>query len=399
MNTSNLQKQYFLKHIAQTSQTPLSLNINRAKGVYLIDYNHKKYIDFISGISVSNIGHNNPSIQRAIIQQIKKHQHVMVYGEYILSPQTKLAKKLTSLLPNSLNTVFFVNSGSEAVEGALKLAKRYTGKTKIIAAKNAYHGSTHGALSLMSNEYFKNKFRPLLPDIFFIEFNNIESLKIIDDKTACVIIEPIQAEAGIILPDKKFLEKKKKKCKKHNCLLMFDEIQTGIGRTGSMFAFETLGVIPDVLILGKALGGGLPLGAFIADKSIMQTLSHNPVLGHITTFGGHPLSCCAGLASIKYIEKNDILKKSMLQGEYLFNGLKKIIHVSKIRGKGLLYALEFESNDIVLSIMHECIKNGLITDWFLHNDKCLRICPPLIIRKKEIDQAIHIISKAIQKYC
>ena len=303
-------KEDFSRFLAQTSKTPVGLEIVSAKGLWLKDVKGKKYLDLISGIAVSNLGHGHPKIIKAIKEQADKHTHVMVYGEYIQSKQVQLAKKICSLLPKSLNAVYFVNSGSEAVEGALKLAKRYTGRTEIISFSHAYHGSTHGALSVMGDEALKIPFRPLLPGIRILPYNDISSLQYITDKTACVIIEPIQGEGGTIVPDKLFLKALEKHCKKKGALLVADEIQTGFGRTGKLFAFEYFGIVPDIITIGKAMGGGLPLGGFVANRNIMQTLSNNPALGHITTFGGHPLCCASGLAALEVLLAEKLHKKT-----------------------------------------------------------------------------------------
>ena len=398
-------RQLFFSRLAQTSPAPPALEIKSAKGVYLYGANGKKYMDMISGISVSNLGHANTRINTAIKNQLSKHAHVMVYGEFILAPQAEYAKLLTDYLPEKLDNVYFVNSGSEAVEGALKLAKRYTGRTEIISFKNAYHGSTHGALSVMGNENMKQSFRPLLPDVKFIEFNNENDLLHITSKTACVIIESIQGEAGIVIPENNFLSKLRKRCDETGTLLIFDEIQTGMGRTGELFAFEHYKVVPDILCLAKAFGGGLPLGAFIASKKIMNSLSNNPVLGHITTFGGHPLSCAAGMAAFKIITA----KPSALKGAKVIHPLgtgqkgklfkKLLIHplIKEVRGEGLLLAVQFSSEEENKKIISRCIENGVITDWFLFNPSAMRIAPPLIISEKEIRKACEIILKSIDE--
>jgi len=422
MNT--LRKSFF-RHLAQTSPAPPALEIKSAKGIYLFGSNGKKYIDLISGISVSNLGHGNAKITNAVKKQLDKHSHLMVFGEYIVSPQVEFAKLLSSALPKKLNNVYFVNSGSEAVEGALKLAKRFTGRTEIVAFKNAYHGSTHGALSVMGNETMKKAFRPLLPDVNFLDFNNEKDLERITTRTACVIVEPIQGEAGIInpcniqpplIPPKggnlhvqspslwegrgglgiNFLQALRKRCNEIGALLIFDEIQTGMGRTGKLFAFEHFKIIPDILCLGKALGGGMPLGAFISSKDIMHTLSENPSLGHITTFGGHPLSCVAGMESLKEIKKIQNTVKG--KGE-LFKKLLVHPQIKEVRGMGLLLAVQFENEEENKKIISKCIEKGVITDWFLFNPSAMRIAPPLIISKKGIENSIEIILKCVDEIC
>lgn len=376
----------FLRHLAQTSSAPMFLEIEQAAGIYLIDKDQKKYIDLISGISVSNVGHRHPHVLQAIEAQLKKYMHLMVYGEYIQSPQVLLSKKLTALLPPTLDNVYFVNSGSEAVEGAMKLAKRYTGRTEIIACRNAYHGSTQGALSLMSSEYFMQSFRPLIPDISFIDFNKEDQLSFITSSTAAIFIETVQAEAGIIPANAHFLKKVRQKCNETGTLLVMDEIQTGFGRTGTLFSFEQYQVVPDILLLAKGMGGGMPIGCFIASKKIMQTLSNNPVLGHITTFGGHPVSCAAAIATLEVVCE-EIGNSKIIEKEKIF--LKHLKHplIKAIRSKGLLIAIEFETEKINKAVISKCIENGVIVDWFLFNSQSMRIAPPLIISEQEIKQA------------
>ncbi len=390
-------RQLFLQHLAQTSDIPMCLEINKAEGVFLFDTKGKKYFDLISGISVSNLGHNYPSITQAIKKQADEYLHLMVYGEYVQSPQVELAKKLSEILPSSLPCSYFVNSGSEAIEGALKLAKRFTGKTKIFSFNNAYHGSSHGALSICGNHEFKRAFYPLLPDVYHLEFNNFFQLNEIDNNTACVVIEPIQAEAGVILPDKNFLQELSKKCNEKNALLIFDEIQTGYGRTGSMFAFEHFGVIPDILVLAKGFGGGLPLGAFISSKEIMHCLTHNPVLGHITTFGGNALSCSASIATLEVLNNNKKLIQTVTEKEQLFRKLLKGKKIKAIRSAGLMLAIEFDDFETNKKIIDCCIEKGVITDWFLFNPQSMRIAPPLIITEAQIEECCKIINEAIER--
>ena len=389
-------RQLFLNNLAQTSESPLAIDIEKAKGIYLCSKSGKKYIDLISGISVSNLGHCNSQVIKAVNSQIKKFSYLMVYGEYVISPQVELATKLVSLLPENLNSVYFVNSGSEAVEGGIKLAKRFTGRHKIMSFKNAYHGSTSGALSLMGNEFFKQEFRPLLPGIDFIRFNNFEDLERINEDYACVIIEPIQGEAGIQIPEKNYLQALREKCYQTNTLLIFDEIQTGIGRTGKMFAFENFNVIPDILLLAKAFGGGFPLGAFVSSRHIMSTLSHNPPLGHITTFGGHPVSCVASLESLKILEETKIYESAVSKGQ-LFKKLLKHKKIVEIRQIGLFISVELENELMVKNVIDFAIQNGVITDWFLFAPNCIRIAPPIIITEKEIRKACKIINQGIEK--
>ncbi|MFH1004054.1 MAG: aspartate aminotransferase family protein [Bacteroidota bacterium] len=398
-------RHFFLQYLAQTSFAPVGLEIVHAKGVYLYGISGKKYIDLISGISVSNVGHGHPKIIEAIKEQAEKFMHLMVYGEYIQSPQVQLAKRLIELLPKNLNSIYFVNSGSESVEGALKLAKRFTGRTEIISFKNAYHGSTHGALSIMGDETLKQQFRPLLPDVKLLEFNNENILKQINFKTACVIAEPIQGEAGVVLPNKfkiqnskfkNYLELLRERCNETGTLLIFDEIQTGMGRTGKLFAFEHYGIVPDILCLAKAFGGGMPLGAFISSKEIMTTLSNNPALGHITTFGGHPVCCAAGLAALEILLKENLIT-AVEQKEKLFKQLLNHPKIKTLRCKGLLMALQFESEAENRKIISRCIENGVIVDWFLFCPDAMRIAPPLTISEKEIRNACAIILKSIEE--
>ena len=370
------------------------LEIERAHGMYMYATNGKKYLDLIAGISVSNLGHSHPVVVAAVKEQAEKYMHLMVYGEFVESPQVKYAKRLTEFLPKNLNNVYFTNSGAEATEGAMKLAKRTTGRTQFVSFKNAYHGSTQGALSIMGDEYFKRNFRPLLPDTLQLEYNNERELKKISERTAAVIIEPVQAESGITVPSKNFIQALREKCNETGTLLIFDEAQTGLGRTGKMFAFEHYEVVPDILLLAKALGGGMPLGAFISSKEKMSSLSENPVLGHITTFGGHPVCCAAGLAAFNVLAGQNLTMQVDIKGK-LFEEL--LVH-PKIKSKnriGLMMALEFEDFEQNKKIIDRCIENGVLTDWFLFAPYCMRIAPPLIISEAEIKLACETILSAI----
>jgi acetylornithine/succinyldiaminopimelate/putrescine aminotransferase len=391
----SLHKKDHFHNLAQTSSSPLAFEVYSAEGIYLFDHSKKPYIDLIAGISVSSTGHRHPKVVAAIQKQLERHLHVMVFGEFMQEPQIKLASKLAEILPRQLNTTYFVNSGSEAVEGALKLAKRFTGRHEIIAFKNAYHGSTHGALSVTGNESLKIRYRPLLPSIKHLSYNKLSDLEQIKRKTACVIIEPVQGEAGVVPADKEFLAALREKCSQTGSLLIFDEIQTGMGRTGSMFAFEKYSVIPDILLLAKAFGGGLPLGAFIATEEIMQCLSHDPALGHITTFGGHPLSCAAALANIEVILEEGLVKEVEEKAKKVFTGLKDLPLIKAIRHSGLLMALQFENEQINHDVIQRCLQKGLITDWFLFKPDALRIAPPLTITETEINSVISIIEEAV----
>lgn len=387
-------RQLFLNHVAQTSAFPLSLNIVKAKGLYLYSDDGKKYMDMISGISVSSIGHCHPNVVNAVKNQVSKFMHTLVYGEFILSPQILLAEKLANELPENLQNIYFLNSGTEATEAAMKLAKRFTGRSEIVSCKNAYHGSTQGSISLMSSEEYTQAFRPLLPGIKHIEFNNFDDLHLITDKVACMIMEPVQAEAGIIQAVPGYLEAVRAKCNQTGTLLIFDEIQTGYGKTGSLFAFQTFNVIPDVLLLGKAMGGGMPLAAFISSQEIMSSLSHDPILGHITTFGGHPVNCAAGIATLETLLKLEL--QTEIQSKSL-EFLKRLKHplIKEVRNVGLMFAIDLGDNNLVQKVIQNCLQKGLITDWFLFNDQSLRICPPFIMSMKEIKQACTIILNAL----
>ncbi len=383
-------RQLFLNHIGQTSDSPLCLEIVKAEGCKMWDVNGKEYIDLIGGISVCNVGHRHPKVIEAIKEQLDKYLHVMVNGELILSSQTEYAKLLTDNLPASLNSVFFTASGTEATEGAMKLAKRSTGRAQIVAFKNSYHGSTQGSLSIMGDEYWRNAFRPLLPDVLHLDFNSFEELELITEQTACVIAETIQAEAGVIIPKNNWLKALRKKCDETGTLLILDEIQCGFGRNGTLWAFEQFDVIPDILLAGKALGGGMPLGAFIADKKLMDCLTNNPVLGHINTFGGHPVCCAAGLAAMNVL-LNEKLIDSIKEKEQLFISLLTHSKIRSFRSRGLMIALEFENAEENRKIINAMIDNGVFTDWFLFAPQCLRIVPPLIISADEIKIACNII--------
>ncbi len=387
-------RQLFLSHNAQTTDFPLSLEIVRAEGLYLYDKDDKSYLDLISGIGVSSIGHRHPKVVEAIKKQADEYLHLMVYGEYIQSPQTLLAAKLATLLPNNLSSVYLVNSGSEAIEGAMKLAKRYRGKTHIIACKDSYHGSTQGALSIMGNESYKQAYRPLLPDIEFIEFGNIKDLEKITPATAAIFLETIQGEAGIRLASKEFWQAIREKCNETGTLLVLDEIQCGIGRSGKFSAFDHYGIVPDILILAKALGGGMPIGAFISSPKIMNSLKENPILGHITTFGGHPLNCAAALATLGVMESENLIETVTEKGK-LFQELLVHPEIISFRGEGLMLAIQLKDFDFNKKVIDRCIENGVIVDWFLHCSDSMRIAPPLTISEIEIRKACKIIIEAI----
>lgn len=391
-------RQLFLSNLAQTSTEPLMLEIEKAEGCYLYDNKGKEILDLIAGISVSNLGHGNKEVINAVKTQAEKYMHLMVYGEIIQTPQVKLGELLCSLLPETLNNIYLLNSGSEAVEGALKLAKRYTGRPEIIAFNKAYHGSSTGAMSIMGDEDYRRPFTPLLPGIHHANYNDEKVLDLINEKTACVIVEPIQAEAGIIEPQNNFLKKLREKCNQTGSLLIFDEIQTGFGRTGKFFAFEHFNVIPDIILFAKALGGGMPIGAFVSSKEIMAVLTHNPVLGHITTFGGHPVSSAAALANIEFLIKH---KKELIDSaeekEKLFKSLLKHNKIKEVRGKGLFMAVDLGSFDTVQKTIKRLIDKGVLTDWFLFESNCLRIAPPLIITPEQIKFACNTIIEALSE--
>ncbi|HDR68038.1 MAG TPA: aspartate aminotransferase family protein [Bacteroidaceae bacterium] len=389
-------RQLFLHHLAQTSGSPLMLEITRAGGIFLYDVQNKPYIDLVSGVSVSNLGHNHASVVQAVKDQVDHYMHLMVYGEFIQSPQVRYAEWLVDNLPPSLNNVFFVNSGSEAVEGAMKLAKRFTGRQEIVAFHHAYHGSTHGALSILGDQKFRQGFLPLLPGIRHIRFNHEADLDRITAQTAGVVVEPIQAEAGIIEPENRFLEKLEKRCEETGALLILDEIQTAFGRTGKMFAFEHYHVVPDILCLAKGLGGGMPLGAFISSETIMKTLTFDPPLGHITTFGGHPVSCAAGLAAQNFIQQNDLLNHSLQQGERFRQNLNHVA-IEGIRGKGLFLAVVLRDGLSVDRFLEYALEEGLIIDRFLFCDHAFRIAPPLIIEEEEVMLAAGKIHRALDR--
>lgn len=392
MNT----RQLFFQHVAQTSSSPLAIEIVKAEGSKLWDVDGKEYLDLIAGISVCNVGHRHPKVIKAISKQLDRYLHVLVYGEMIQSPQVKYAHLLTQHLHNSLNAVYFTNSGAEAVEGAMKLAKRATGRSEIISFNRSYHGSTQGALSIMGDEYWRNAFRPLLPAITHLEYNSFESIEAITGNTACVILELIQAEAGVKAPAVNWVKALHKKCRATGTLMVVDEIQTGFGRTGSLWAFKKFKTVPDILLLGKALGGGMPLGAFIANRKLLNQLTDRPVLGHITTFGGHPLCCAAGLAAFQVLLKEK-LAEGVAKKEILFHNNLHHPKIKSIRSFGLLIAVEFENEAACKKVVDACIRKGLLTDWFLFAPHCLRIAPPLTISKSEIKKGCKIIQEAISE--
>lgn len=386
--------QIFLGNMAQTTGEPYLISVERAEGIYLYSPEGKRYTDLISGIGVSNIGHRHPAVVKAIKDQVDKHLHVMVYGEFIQSAPNRLAAKLASLLPASLNCSYFVNSGTEANEGALKLAKRYTGRTEIVSFRKSYHGSTHGSMSVSGNEVKKQAFRPLLPDVSFLHFNVMEDLARITDRTACVIVETIQGDAGVRVPDRAYMVALRKRCDETGALLILDEIQCGMGRTGKLFAFEHFGIVPDILTTAKAFGGGLPIGAFISSREIMQCLTHDPMLGHITTFGGNPVCCAAALATLEVIEQENLLASVEAKGK-LFEQLLVHPAIRAVRRIGLMFAIDFDSAERVSEIVLRGKELGVITYWFLSHPYSFRIAPPLTITEAEIKESCDAILQAI----
>ena len=389
-------RQLFLQHVTQTSGLPLQLEIERADGCHLFARGGKRYLDLIAGISVSSLGHRHPAVVKAVKEQCDRYLHTLVYGEYVLAPQVELAQLLCQHLPDPLNNVYFVNSGSEATEGAMKLAKRFTGRSEIVACRYAYHGSSQGAASLMWPTTFTQAYHPLLPGIRHINFNDEESLENITCRTACVILETVQAESGVHKPENDFLKKLRTRCDETGTLLVLDEIQVGYGRTGSLWAFQQYGIVPDILLLAKAMGGGMPMGAFVSSKKIMSSLMDDPPLGHITTFGGHPVSCAAGLATLKVLTQESIIQE-VGQKEALFHEL--LIHpaIKEVRSAGFLMAIEVADFETLRKIQMECLENGVITDWFLFDYNSLRVAPPLVITEDEITEACKVILSAMDK--
>jgi acetylornithine/succinyldiaminopimelate/putrescine aminotransferase len=392
----NFSPEVFLNHIAQTSPAPFLIPIEKAEGIFLYTPDGKRYTDLISGIAVSVVGHRHPKVINAIKEQLDKHMHVMVFGEYIQSTPNLLAKRLTDQLPGKLNCCYFVNSGTEANEGALKLAKRFTGRTKIVSFKKSYHGSTHGSLSVSGNESKKNAFRPLLPDISFVTFGEPRDLDQITPETACVIMETIQGDAGVRIPSKAYMKALRKRCDDTGTILILDEIQSGMGRTGKLFAFEHYDIVPDILTIAKGFGGGLPIGAFVADKKMMDTFTVDPMLGHITTFGGNPVCCASALATLNVILEEKLIEQVEAKGKLIEQCLKHPA-IKEIRRIGLMFAIDFDSADRVSAIVNEAKVNGVICYWFLSHPYSFRIAPPLTITESEIKEACQIIVSAINK--
>jgi acetylornithine/N-succinyldiaminopimelate aminotransferase len=391
-----LPRHIFYNNIAQTTPAPLAFEVSSASGIYLYNENKKAHIDLIAGISVSNIGHCHPTVVKAIQDQAALYSHTMVYGEHIQSPQTNLAQLLLQQLPVALDQIYFLNSGSEATECAMKMVKKFTGRAEIISFSKAYHGSTQGALSLMDEPYFTHPFKPLLPGIKYIAFNNYSHLTSITENTAAVFIELVKVESGVLLIDKDYLIALQARCKQTNTLIVLDEIQTGIGRTGKLFAMQHFNFVPDVLLLGKALGGGLPLSAVVANKKILSCLANNPILGHITTFGGNPICSASGLAQLQVLLANPTLM-DVCHKETLFRALLKHPLIKSVNSFGMLFAIELGSFQLVEQLMHQCLKNGVLVDWFLFNNTAIRIAPPLIITEEEIEKACRIIISSLNE--
>jgi acetylornithine/N-succinyldiaminopimelate aminotransferase len=389
-------RQLFQQHLAPTSPAPMNLEMVKAEGVFLWDAAGKRYIDLIAGFSVSNIGHSHPAVVKAVQEQAATYMHLMVYGELIQSPVVAYARRLTSLLPSSLDCIYFTNSGAEAAEGAMKLAKRVTGRSKMIAFEHAYHGSTQGALSLMGDEYWRRSYRPLLPDIYHYPFGAAEVIAAIDHSTACVVLETVQAESGVTAPDAAWLQQVREKCTATGTLLILDEIQAGFGRTGTLWAFEQMGIVPDVLLLGKALGGGMPLGAFIASRQLMHQLSYQPVLGHITTFGGHPVSCAAGLAALEVLLQSGAIDQAKAKEKFMRAYIQHPA-ITEVRTAGCWMSLQFASAELNQRIVHQCVKNGLLTDWFIFAPDRLRIAPPLTIENEVLKDACDLLLQSIDE--
>jgi acetylornithine/succinyldiaminopimelate/putrescine aminotransferase len=392
----NFSTEIFLNNIAQTSPSPFLIPIERAEGIYLYTPDGKRYTDLISGIAVSVVGHRHPKVVQAIKDQLDKHLHVMVFGEYIQQSPNLLAKRLTDLLPKNLNCCYFVNSGTEANEGALKLAKRFTGRTKIISFKKSYHGSTHGSLSVSGNELKKNAFRPLLPEVTFLTFGVPEELNLISTETACVIMETIQGDAGVRIPSRAYMQALRRRCDNTGTILILDEIQCGMGRTGKLFAFEHFGIVPDILTIAKGFGGGLPIGAFIADKKMMETFTYEPMLGHITTFGGNPVCCASALATLEVLLDEKLIENTEAKGK-LFEQYLKHPAIKEIRRIGLMFAIDFDSAEKVSFIVNETKANGVICYWFLSHPYSFRIAPPLTITEVQIKESCDVILSAIKK--
>lgn len=385
----------FLRHIAQTSEAPMGLEVSHAEGPFIYTTDGKRFTDFISGIAVSSLGHRHPRVVDAIHEQVDKHLHVMVYGELVQKPQVDFAELLMSNLPDKLEQIYLVNSGTEATEGALKLAKKYTGRTKLIGFKNSYHGDTHGSLSVTGRDVYRDPYLPLLPDVHFLDFNSGKNLNLIDKQTAAVIMEPIQGEGGIIPAQKEWLQEIRKRCDEASALLIFDEIQSGFGRTGSLFAFQDYEVVPDILCMAKAMGGGMPIGGLVSSKEIFQSFKYDPPLNHVTTFGGHPVSAAAAFANLKELLDGDYLQRA-LDIEKTVKKKLKGKGIVEVRGKGAMLGLQLESWELTKNVVEECFDKGILLGWTLHSNTLVRLAPPLIIEDELLNEVLDTILKAIE---
>ena len=390
-------KDSFYQHVAQTSDAPMGLEIQRAEGPFIYTTDGKKYVDFISGIAVSSLGHRHPKVVEAVKRQVDRHLHVMVYGEFIQEPQSKYAELLTSQLPNSLDRVYFVNSGTEANEGALKLAKKHTGRHKLVGFRHGYHGDTHGSLSVTGRDVYRDPYLPLLPDVHFLDFNNFDGLQTIDKETAAVIMEPIQGEGGIIPAKKDWLQAVRRRCDEVGALLIFDEIQTGFYRTGSQFAFQGYGVEPDIMCLAKAMGGGMPMGAFVSSSRIFESFKHDPPLNHVTTFGGHPVSCAAAYATLSELLSDNYGEKAQ-NIEYIVREVLTADGIEEIRGVGAMLGMELDDRELTQKVVEACMEKGIILGWTLHSDTLVRLAPPLIIEEKHLKETLQVINRSVQEF-
>ncbi|SMO86102.1 aspartate aminotransferase family protein [Gracilimonas mengyeensis] len=387
----------FLRHIAQTSDAPMGLEVSHAEGPFIYTTDEKRFVDFISGIAVSSLGHRHPKVVEAIHEQVDKHLHVMVYGEFVQQPQVDFAELLTSNLPEQLEQVYLVNSGTEATEGALKLAKKYTGRSKLIGFKNSYHGDTHGSLSVTGRDVYRDPYLPLLPNVHFLDFNSTQNLDFVDEQTAAVIMEPIQGEGGIIPAKKEWLKKIRQRCDEVGALLIFDEIQSGFGRTGTLFALHGYEVVPDILCMAKAMGGGMPIGGFVSSKEIFQSFKYDPPLNHVTTFGGHPVSAAAAYANLKELLSGNYIERA-LEIENKVRSTLQGKGIVEVRGKGAMLGLELESWELTKNVVAACFDEGILLGWTLHSKTLVRLAPPLIIEEDLLDEVLEAILKAVKKF-
>lgn len=393
-------EQEFRRYVAQTSDEPMGIVVEKAQGSTIIAKDGRHYLDFLAGIGVANVGHTNPAVVKAVKEQAECYLHVMVYGEVIQEPQVEMARCLAELTPNPLSVTYFTNSGAEAVEGALKAARKYTGRSRIVAFEGSYHGGTLGALSALGNERYRKPFEPLVPGFIFLPFDHVEALEALDRETAAVIVEPIQGEGGVVVPSDGFLESLRRRCDEVGALLIFDEVMTGFGRTGRLFAFEHWGIVPDLLVMAKAMGGGMPLGGFMGRPEVMRTLSVDPPLSHLTTFGGHPVSCAAGLAALRYLLDHRLPERAEEMGLRLREGLQTLARIGGVveaRGKGLLIGLELESPSLAKSFIRFCFEAGLLLCSTIHVEATIRLAPPLTVTASEIERAHEIMERALRK--